>query len=89
MVALNSNNVPPDHILAWCRQHVGMINDGGVWGIPRSNLVFKIDHKQKRLILTAGNPEHDDFEATRHVFSYIGWDVVTEAEANDAKTGEI
>lgn len=87
MVALNSNNVPPDHVLAWCRQLVATINDGGVWGIPRSQTVFRIDHKKKQLILTAGDADGEDFHATRHVFGYIGWDVVTEDEKNDAKTG--
>lgn len=86
MVALNSNNVPPEHILAWCRQHVAMIHDGGVWGIPRSGLIFRVDHRRKKLVLTAGDKTNEDFAATRHVFSHIGWDVVTEDENNDSKT---
>lgn len=85
MVALNSNNVPPDHILAWCRQHLALIKDGGVWGIPRSGLIFRVDHNQRKLVLTAGSKNDDDFAATKHVFSFIGWDVITEDE-NDVKT---
>ena len=89
MVALNSNNVPPDHILAWCRQHVALIHDGGSWGIPRSNIVFRVDHKNKRLVLMVGDKSDEDFLATKHVFSYIGWAVVTEDENNDVKTGQV
>lgn len=89
MVSLNSNNVPPDHILEWCRQLVRTMRDGGVWGIPRSGLVFRIDHKNKKLVLTSGRESDDDFEATRHVFSYIGWDVVAESENNASETGQI
>jgi len=29
-----------EHI-AWCRQTFDMIKDGGIWGIPRSGLIFK------------------------------------------------
>lgn len=88
MVSLNSNNVPPDHILAWCRNLVDAIRDGGVWGIPRSGLVFRIDHKNKQLVLTSGREADDDFLATQHVFSYIGWDVVAESENNAAENGQ-
>jgi hypothetical protein len=87
MVALNSNNVPPDHIIEWCRQLVDTIRDGGVWGIPRSGLAFRVDHKNKRLVLSAGEKEHGDFYATQHHFSFIGWAVVTEDEINDTKIG--
>jgi hypothetical protein len=70
---------PPDHILEWCRNVVRIIADGGVWGIPRSGTTFRLDHKNKRLVLTiAGNDDDADFEATKHVFSYIGWDVIKE-----------
>lgn len=89
MVALNSSNIPPDHILAWCRRHVAMIADGGVWGIPRSGIAFRVDHKNKRLVLTVGRESDDDFQATKHVFSFIGWTVVAEGENNNAKTGPV
>lgn len=86
MVALNSNNVPPDHILAWCQRLVTAISDGGVWGIPRSGLIFRIDHKNKQLVLTAGRKEDEDFVATKHVFSFIGWGVVAEGDTSDTET---
>lgn len=27
--------------LAWCRAHYAMMNEGGVWGVPRSGLIFQ------------------------------------------------
>lgn len=86
MVALNNHDVPPDHVLEWCRQLVRAMKDGGVWGIPRSGVVFRIDKKNKQLVLTTGRPEDEDFVATKHVFSFIGWNVVTKEETSDAKT---
>lgn len=86
MVALNSNNVPPEHVLAWCRQLVRVLRDGGVWGIPRSNIAFRVDQKNKQLVLTVGDASDDDFKATKHVFSFIGWSVVAKDENNDTDT---
>ena len=83
MVARNNNNdgKPPEQILEWCRNIVRIIADGGNWGIPRSGTMFMVDHKQKRLVLVMpGNDDDADFNATKHVFSYIGWDVVKENE---------
>lgn len=77
MVALNSNNVPPEHVLEWCRNLVRAAADDAVWGIPRSGTTFRIDKKNQRLVLLiAGFDGDSDFEATKHVFSFIGWDVV-------------
>jgi hypothetical protein len=67
---------PPAETLAWCKNLVRSIKHGGVWGIPRSGVVFEIDQENKRLILREGAPDNPDFLATRHVFAYIGWQVV-------------
>lgn len=85
MVAFNkkaeSFEQPPEHILEWCRQTVRVIADGGVWGIPRSGTVFRIDHKNKKLILISpGEDNGDDYNATKHVFKFIGWSVVKEPD---------
>jgi hypothetical protein len=90
MVSLNSNNVPPKHILDWCRQHVRIMADGAVWGIPRSGTTFRIDKLKKRLILIVpGFDDGDDFRATKHVFSFIGWNVITQEDVdNEQKQAE-
>lgn len=89
MVALNidrNDDRPPEHILAWCRNHMALIQDGGVWGIPRSGTAFRVDKKNKRLILlTEGRDDDADFYATKHVFRYIGWEVL---RANEALTND-
>lgn len=64
----------PEH-LRWCENLVRTIKHNGIWGIPRSQLVFQIDHEKKQLRLVSGDPEHPDVAATRHIFSYLGWDV--------------
>jgi|LakMenEpi03Aug12_release.lakeMendotaPanAssembly.Ray.scaffolds.fasta_scaffold1237927_3 hypothetical protein len=83
------NDTPPNHVLEWCQRLVAAIKDGGVWGIPRSGLIFRIDHKNKQLVLTDGRKEDEDFVATKHVFSFIGWDVVVEGKSSDAKNNRL
>ena len=46
----------------WCRSQWELMNDGGVWGIPRSGLVFKKDNEGKRLLLVNQMP-HDGGDA--------------------------
>lgn len=63
-------------VLAWCRNLVATVRNGGVWGIPRSGIVFTLDHDKKQLVLTVGEETNPDFLATKRVFAQIGWDVV-------------
>lgn len=70
----------PESTLEWCRQMVRTLRDGGMWGIPRSGIVFKVDKRKQCLILTVGVETNVDFIATRRVFGQIGWDVFTKAE---------
>jgi hypothetical protein len=76
---------PSDAVLEWCRQVVRVIADGGIWGIPRSNTIFRVDHKKKRLVLISHGDDGSDFLATQRVFKNIGWDVVEENNGNDNK----
>lgn len=86
MVAFNRSanfaDIPPPSVLDWCRELVRVIEHGGVWGIPRSDTIFRIDQDNKRLVCVALGPDGDDsdFYATKHVFAHIGWDVVMAAE---------
>jgi len=68
---------PSEDVLDWCRTLVAMIADGGVWGIPRSGVMFKFDKAAKRMTLTMGKADDPDVIATKEVFSHIGWTVVT------------
>lgn len=90
MVALNYNpeELPPPtpDVIAWCENLVRITIDGGVWGIPRSGTTFRIDKKNKRLVLVIpGNDNDADFLATKHNFAFIGWDVVKEHGGKNAE----
>lgn len=81
----------PESTLEWCRQMVRVMRDGGMWGIPRSGVVFKVDKRKQCLILKVGTETNADFIATRRVFAQIGWDVFTQAEyerRDDGRTPE-
>jgi hypothetical protein len=80
MVALNDNfelDHPSEAVLNWCRNLVAVTAQDAVWGIPRSGTTFRIDKKNKTLVLIVpGLDNGDDFRATKRVFGHIGWDVI-------------
>ena len=88
MVALNDNfelDNPSESVLDWCRGLVAAAAQDAVWGIPRSGTTFRIDKKNKTLVLIMpGRDDGDDFRATKRVFRHIGWDV-TEDKSGTAK----
>jgi len=61
-------------ILNWCENWVKAFKHGGIWAIPRSKLAFRVDKNSKKLILVAGTCG-EEFHATKHWFSKIGWSV--------------
>jgi hypothetical protein len=80
MVTLNNEfelDHPEESVLEWCRNLVRAAAQDAVWGIPRSGTIFRIDKKNKTLVLTLpGFDDGDDFRATKRVFQHIGWEVV-------------
>lgn len=65
----------PDGTLAWCRTHYAMMADGGVWGVPRSGLMF---------VKRNGGLELDDRMPWTRELAYAaaeGFDVPLDAEA--------
>lgn len=92
MVAINRVFSRPDgDTLRWCRLHVQTIKDGGLWCIPRSKTVFRVNHSKKQLeLVEAGDDNDADYLATQHNFSFIGWDVVdctTQGQNDDEVEG--
>ena len=84
MVSLNNHDIPSKSVLDWCRNMVRMAAQNAVWGIPRSGTTFQIDKLNKRLILILpGFDDGDDFRATKHVFSFIGWNVITQEDVDN------
>lgn len=76
---INELDNPSPEVLQFCRNLVRTIQHGGVWGIPRSGTLFRIDHEKKQLVLIVpGMDDDSDFEATKKVFKHIGWEVVKE-----------
>jgi hypothetical protein len=75
----------PESVLNWCRELCRVTADGAVWGIPRSQIVFRFDKRNKRLVLIVGTEDNPDFIATRRVFGQIGWSVITAEEERRLK----
>ena len=63
-----------EEILAWCRKTVYELADGGVWGIPRSGMVFRIDKSRKKFILLSGDCQ-EEIDAINYWFGKIGYSV--------------
>jgi hypothetical protein len=77
----------------WCRAHFAMLKDGGVWGVPRSGLIFT--RCGDALVLTARMPhdpampltaaeldkqQHDDFAGIKLHFDAAGVPTTWECE---------
>lgn len=58
---------------AWCRQHFAMMREGGIWGVPRSGLVFV--KRAGELVLTGRMPWSDELATA----AKAGWDVPADA----------
>jgi hypothetical protein len=74
--------------IAWSQRTMASLQDGGVWGVPRSALIFT--KRGNALVLTAAMPHHDalpmdaddwkefqddDFAAIKLVFEAAGFEV--------------
>ncbi len=68
--------------LQWCRNLIGMINDGGVWGTSAG--AYQIDKANKKLTLITRTYIPGTYEAIhlRNVkaFKAIGWEVIDGTE---------
>ena len=73
--------VPTDVDTDWAKAMVHIIRDGGVWGWPDAQLIYKFDQANK--VVTLMNPEnletaekaHATHNRTKAVFAAIGWTV--------------
>lgn len=77
----------PGHV-TWCRSLFDTLNEGGVWGVPRSGLIFRKDGDALVLYATMPHDEEmpltseelreqqeDEFESVRAHFGAAGVDV--------------
>jgi len=63
-----------EKILAECQQIINDLKDGGVWGIPRSMMVFRIDKTRKKFILLEGNSQ-EEIDSFNYWFGKLGYSV--------------
>lgn len=66
--------------IQWTRNLIDQMNDGGIWGIPRANSVWRFDKTNKVLIQIHGNPNEPDNKALRIICPLIGWTTAYKAE---------
>ena len=86
-----------DEEVAWCKGLWDSLNDGAVWLVPRSGLIFEKDKKRQRLILKQRLPHHGDMpftakelteqqdeevDSARERFSQFGVDVIDRTVAS-------
>lgn len=67
-----------DHT-AYATNLLGLLKHGGVWAVPISQQVYKVDHENKKLTLTHGpdTPEAVEvFEKNKILFDAVGYRVV-------------
>jgi len=55
-----------DEQVDWCEHFWNMINDGGIWAVPRSGLMFRKDETRSALVLYDRMPHHEDMEITAY-----------------------
>lgn len=58
--------------IEWQANHLSRISQGGVWGVPRSLSIYRIDHVKREATKLCGDPEPD----IQKVFEAMGWTVV-------------
>lgn len=50
--------------VAWCQGLWNSLNDGGVWMLPRSGLIFEVDKTKNRLLLKQRIPHRAEMPFT-------------------------
>jgi hypothetical protein len=55
----NTNWSPKPSDIAWQKKLFSTLNNGGIWAVPISRSVFKVNHTTKTIRLLEGDVEHD------------------------------
>ena len=63
--------------VAWTAQTLALINDGGVWLVPRSGMRVMVRHADKAVTIYAG---HTPDPSIPRVIKAMGWEVITHNE---------
>jgi len=76
------------HMIAWARQLIASLNDGGIWGIPDTGQVFQFNHRDKVIQLIEG-PANDAQGWTprlKELFATLGYRLLTHRGEDDEMT---
>lgn len=52
--------------IEWQKRMIAILNNGGVWAVPRCGTIYQVDHDKKTMTITAGEGEeaiHETIEA--------------------------
>ena len=71
---------PREVDVRWARSMLGMIRDGGILGYKSNRLIYKVDHRNKQLVLTNVDQLEDEHSRETHdkgcaVFAALGYKV--------------
>jgi hypothetical protein len=64
---------PSDSDLAWCRDLLSIIKDGGVWGCDAG--IYRMDHADKKMTRVAKGSNEKMHEMNVVAFGKIGYEV--------------
>ena len=62
-----------DNAIAWTQQMFSCVKDGGVWMVPRSGTMVRINHQEKIATITVGFAPDPSL---KRVIEAMGWAVV-------------
>lgn len=76
---------PTKFDIEWSANLISYIKDGGVWGVPMNDTVYRLD-KTNRILKLIRGPKDGIFERITATFAQLGWKVI---EAREKVTQEI
>lgn len=67
------NYRPTQFDINWTIALIDKMSDGGIWGIPRCQTVWRFDKTNKVLVCVYGDYDAPDSEALKIICPLIGW----------------
>ena len=68
--------------VAWLQNVIRLLNDGGEWGIPRNNSVWKFHKKRKVAELIIGDITEPTNAITWDILKHLKWEVKHDKKSN-------
>ncbi len=70
---------PAESDIQWCSSLLDCVKDGGIWGAPCCQCIYRIDKQAKRLVLVSGSDLEETHRRIVICFGRLGWSVTKEA----------